>query len=480
METLTAAYSGDTANQASTSNTLTLAGSGVRIATKLDWSPAATSTVFGTALPASALDAQVENGVAGTIAYLAQSGAGTSMPITAGAALPAAGAYSLTASFTPTNASDYLPSTASAAFTVTKAGVTEALTSSAAQAPAGTSVTLTDTVVSNTSGTPTGIVTFFAGTNSLGSATIGAGGVATINTASLPAGTSSITASYLGDGNFNSDTSAAISVVIGSPSIVFSLDQPAIAISAGSAGTETLTVMPQLGYTGNVAFACGNLPPGVSCSFSPANGAIGAGAFQSTLTVNTVAPSSAASPQNKPAIRLVGAAGIGLAAVFLIGMPGRRKRITWMAILLVAGSSAVFIGCGGGSSPTKTTTPTGPSATTLALSSSAVKSASGSYVTLTAALSGTNAASATGSVTFLDGTKQIGQANLANGSATLALNTLGVGIHTITASYAGDSLNSAPSTVTGVSQAITGQATFSVTAISGSISQSVNVNLTLQ
>ncbi len=153
-ETLTATYSGDGANLTSTTAPLTLFGSGAMIATKLDWSPSPASTVFGTALPAGALDAQVENSVPGTIAYTAQSVAAASAPVTAGAILPAAGAYSLTATFTPTNASDYKPNTASIVFNVTKAGVTETLTSSVAQAASGASVTLTDMVASNTTGTP--------------------------------------------------------------------------------------------------------------------------------------------------------------------------------------------------------------------------------------------------------------------------------------------------------------------------------------
>jgi hypothetical protein len=483
-ETLTGTYSGDGANLGSTSAALTLMGSGVAMATKLDWTPAVVTAVFGTGVPAGALNAQVENGVAGTIAYLAQ-GAGASVPVTAGSVLPAAGTYILTAMFTPADASDYAPSSASAAFVVTKAGVTETLSSSAAQVAPGAAVTLTDVLVSKTSGLPTGVVSFFAGTSNIGSATIDATGTASIAVSTLPVGSYSITTSYLGDGNFLADTSAApLTVVVGSPGIVLGVNSPALTIVAGSNGTEAVTVTPQLGYTGNVTFTCSGLPAGVSCAFAPSAGAVGAGGFQSTLTVTTAGPGSAsAQAQSRRELARLGAGGAVLMASALFWLPGRRKRIafmrTWLTLLVVVAISLAVVGCGGGGSKT-TPPPTGPTASTLAVSSSASKTASGGFVTLTATLGGTNAATATGGVTFYDGGTKIGQANVANGTATLAINTLSVGAHSITAGYAGDSQNEASVSGTGFEQVITGQTTFTVTAISGSISQSSTVNLTLQ
>jgi len=475
-ETLTGTYSGDTANLASTSAPLTLAGSGTKLATKLDWTPSSAATVYGTVIPAGTLNAQVENNVPGTITYVAQPAGGAAASVGSATVLPQAGAYSLTATFTPTNTNDYATSTAVAAFNVTKASVSESLTSSIAQAAQGSTVALTDVLVSKTAGTPTGVVTFYAGTNSLGSATIDQTGTATLTTASLPLGTSSITANYMGDINFNSDTAPAITVVTGSPYITFAAGSPALTISSGSTGTESLTVTPQLGYTGTVAFTCGSLPAGATCSFAPASGTIGAGPLQSTLTISTTAPSSTASSQSKHVAMLVSAGAFGLASVFLLGMPNRRKRAPWMALLLIVGSSAFYTGCGGSSK--KVSTPV-PSTSTIALTSSAIKNASGSSLTLNAALSGTNAATATGTITFYEGTTKIGQTSVASGAAQLSLNTLSVGAHGITAQYAGDSLNDS-ATSNGIEQVITGQASFTVTATSGSISQTSTVNLTLQ
>ncbi|MBB5059559.1 hypothetical protein HDF16_004285 [Granulicella aggregans] len=483
METMTATYSGDSVNLASTSAPLTLPGSGSKVTTKLDWTPATASAVFGTAIPAGSLNAQVEHSVSGTIAYSAQTALGATIPVAAGDTLPGAGTYALLAAFTPTTPTDYSPSTASVPFTVTKATVAETLTASTAQASSGVAVTLTDAVVSTTTTTtPTGIVTFFSGTTSLGSATVDSTGVATISTASLPAGTASVTANYLGDGNFTPGTAAAVSVVIGTPGIALSVGEPAMTLTAGSSAAESVAATSQLGYTGNVTFTCGSLPAGVNCIFAPATGAVGAAALQSTLTVSVLAPASGSTTQSAIASsRILAASSAAIASIFLIGFTGRRKRMTWLVLLLLTVGGSALIGCGGsGAKATTPVTPAGPDATTVAISSSAIKSASGSFVTLTAKLAGTNASTATGSIAFFDGATQIGAADVANGSAALSINTLSVGAHGITAKYAGDSLNQSSTSGAGFNQVITGQTSFTVTATSGTISQSSVVNLTLQ
>ena len=474
-ETLTATYSGDGANAASTSPALTLMGSGAQLATKLDWSPSATTSVYGMAIPAGVLDATVEHNIPGSIAYTAQLAGGASAAISAGGSLPAAGAYTATATFTPTDTSDYAPSSATIALTVQKANVTDTLTSSVQQAGQGASVTLTDAVASKTSGTPTGLVTFFAGSSAIGSAPLNAAGVASITVDSLPAGSLSITASYLGDGNFNTDTSAATQITIGTPSISFTVAQSGLTLSAGASGTVSLTAASQLGFTGNVVFACGSLPPGVTCSFAPASGSVGAAALQSALTVATTAPSSSATTAAKNAkLLLVGGGVVSLASVAFLWLPGRRKRITWLALALVACSTVLYTGCGGSSH-----TASGPATTTVALTSSSIKSANGASLTLDAAITGTNASSSTGTVTFYDGTTQIGQATATSGKAQITLTNLSVGAHSLTAVYAGDTLNDGASSPA-IEQVITGQTTFAVTATSGSITQSATVSLTLQ
>lgn len=104
---------------------------------------------------------------------------------------------------------------------------TVAVSSSASQVFTGTTVTLTATVTGSGL-TPTGTVRFYAGSNLLGAGTLNSSGVATCTTSNLPAGNYNVTASYVGDTNYNAANSPATVVVVAAP----------------GTGTPTLTVTP--------------------------------------------------------------------------------------------------------------------------------------------------------------------------------------------------------------------------------------------
>jgi hypothetical protein len=99
--------------------------------------------------------------------------------------------------------------------TINKAGTSTALAASANPSTLGQPVTFTATiaVTSPGVGTPTGTVTFYNGTASLGSGSV-IGGIATFTTSALSVGTHSIKAVYSGDGNFKTSTSAILSQVV--------------------------------------------------------------------------------------------------------------------------------------------------------------------------------------------------------------------------------------------------------------------------
>jgi hypothetical protein len=92
---------------------------------------------------------------------------------------------------------------------------TTTVTSSQNPAPAGSNVIFT-AAVSGSSGIPTGIVSFFDGTNGLGTGTLNGSGAAALNTTTLSASGSphSITAVYTGDGAFSDSTSGVLSQII--------------------------------------------------------------------------------------------------------------------------------------------------------------------------------------------------------------------------------------------------------------------------
>jgi len=99
------------------------------------------------------------------------------------------------------------------AFTVNKAATTVTLTSSLNPSTSGKMVKFTATVVPQTSGTPTGNVTFKDGTTLLGTEAL-SGDRASVSTSTLTVGTHSITVHYVGDTNYKQGTSAVLTQTV--------------------------------------------------------------------------------------------------------------------------------------------------------------------------------------------------------------------------------------------------------------------------
>ena len=167
----------------------------------------------------------------------------------------AAGTYTVVATYSADSVYDV---STSSAVTVTinspaKATITLSVPASAA---VGTPVTFTATV-SGSGGTPTGTVTFDDGTTTLGTGTL-SGGKASYTTSSLAAGTHSITASYGGDSNFGTATSAASTIDIASlatPTIT--LKAPASAVVGASVALSVTVSGTGATPTGSVTFLDG-------------------------------------------------------------------------------------------------------------------------------------------------------------------------------------------------------------------------------
>lgn len=130
----------------------------------------------------------------------------------------AVGARSITASYA--GSLDFTGSASSALTqTVNKANTSVVVTSANNPVTHGQSVTFTArvTAVAPGAGTPTGTVTFFDGTTTLGTGSLStSGGVttATFTTSSLTVGARNITASYAGDGHFLGSASSALTQYI--------------------------------------------------------------------------------------------------------------------------------------------------------------------------------------------------------------------------------------------------------------------------
>ncbi|MDF2261648.1 Ig-like domain-containing protein, partial [Streptomyces ferralitis] len=106
-------------------------------------------------------------------------------------------------------------------------------------------------------GTPTGTVDFFDGGTPIGSATL-IGGTATITTSTLAVGPHALTATYNGDGNFNSSTSPVDNQTVNKADTTTSLTSTPDPSAFGESKTLTATVtatLPGIGTpTGTVSF----------------------------------------------------------------------------------------------------------------------------------------------------------------------------------------------------------------------------------
>jgi len=99
---------------------------------------------------------------------------------------------------------------------------TTALTSSPNPSTYGQNVMFTAFVGSG-SGTPTGTVTFFDGTTSMGSSALDANAFAMLSVSSLSTGTHTVTAQYNGNGTFATSTSSALSQTVNKANTTTSL-----------------------------------------------------------------------------------------------------------------------------------------------------------------------------------------------------------------------------------------------------------------
>ncbi len=242
-------------------------------------------------------------------------------------------------------------------------------------------------------GTPTGFAQFFVGTTSLGTASL-SGNTAILTTTTLPVGTDSLTAQYLGDSNFTVSTSSAVSVTINpsgiaTTTILTSSTNPSV---FGQSVTFTAAVTPTSGKgkpTGTVTFYAGSTPLGTA-----------------TLSGKKASLKTTSVPVGSQAITAVYSGDSTYAP----------------------STSAVL------------TQTVNQDSTTSAVTSSANPSVYGQSVTFTATVKAASPGNGTptGTMTFYDGSTSLGSGTISSGTATLSTTFSVVGSHSITADYSGD------------------------------------------
>ena len=499
---ITAVFSGDSVNDASTSASL---------ATTVQ--PASTLTTLASSTnPAKAgASLQLTANVSTTPSSLA-----ASLPILSGTVTFKDGATVLgsapvsssgTASFTPRTLSvgthpitavysgdtDHATSTSTVlSQEIDLATSTVQLSASGSSLTYGRTLTLT-AVVGGDGAIPTGSVTFLDGTTTLGTATINASGQATLTISTLSTGSHTLSASYPGDSKDRPGTSNNLTEVItqattgmvlvssANPSvagtavtfvatlnstgslpsgqIVFSegattlgsalLDASGIAritLSSLTAGTHTLVAT----FAGDTEHAA-SASPAVSQVVNLATSAVALSSSANPALINTpvVLTATVTGTGLKPTGSVTftdGSTVLGMQPINAAGV----ATLSTSALTLGAHTLAVTYTGDTTHSPSAAATLNEriQQATTATVTSSSNPTLVGASVTLTATVTGA-APGLTGTVTFLDGASTVGSAPLgANGVATLRAAFAGSGTHRLSATFSGDASDQASTSAT--------------------------------
>ena len=408
--TITASYSGDTNYASGTGNDSTSPQVVNKASSSTTVSSTVNASVFGQAVTFTASVAAVAPGAGtptGTVTFT--EGAST---LAANVALSGSAqatftfsslsvaSHTITASYSGDG--NFLSGSGTDAASpqvVNKASSSTTVSSTVNPSVSGQVVTFTATVSAAApgSGTPTGTVTFKEGSATL-AATVGmTSGQATFTTSSLSVATHTITASYSGDGNFQTSTGTEAS-----PQVV-------------NQDSSTTTVS------------------------SAANPSVFGQVVTFTATVAAVAPGSG-TPTGTVTFK---EGSVTLAAT--VAMTSGQATFTTSS-LSVATHTITASYSGDGNFQTSTGTETSPQvvnqdSSTTAVSSTSNPSVFGQVVTFTATVSAASpgAGTPTGTVTFEEGTATLAATvALASGQATFTTSSLSVATHTVTAVYSGD------------------------------------------
>lgn len=266
------------------------------------------------------------------------------------------GSYVIVPTASGANVGDYTVTTVDGALTVTQAPTTTGIIASSPSVNANQSDTLTTTVLSTTSGTPTGSVTFFDNGTALQTVTL-SGGVASTNPTLSPDTTHVLTASYFGDTNFVASSTSTTGVTVAVRALQFTFagtGANAVTVAPGSVAAYTFSISPEsVNYAGPVTFSVGGLPPGATASFTPSTIPASGGAQTVTMTIQTPA---ATAHNRTPTSPLGGGkvpAMLSLLLLPLVVNNKLRRRLGTQLLMLVLFMGALvglaaITGCGSG------------------------------------------------------------------------------------------------------------------------------------
>jgi hypothetical protein len=447
--------------------------------------------------------------ISGTITYDGQSGIPTrlhaNLEATINASLATSGVHQIT--FQYSGDSNYVGGTAGPTSIKVDYPTTAMATVSSSNVNLGQSVTITATVTTPGKNPPMTGTFLFNGypplpTTMTPTLTIDANGnqVLTAAITTTPQISQNFQVTYSGDSNYlGSNTTILVTVNI--PDFRLAVGPSPITINAGQTGTSTITVTPSSNISSTVALSCAGLT-GSSCSFNPVSPlTLSNGDAASTMvTITTLPPSPSPTTQMvmvrptmhrriPPGVPYLFALAGFLAIMFLSLSPAQATcrlvtnlgMIGLLGLLLSCGGSsgAGVGGAGGGNGGGGGNSGgSGPVATSLTLSTSALKQPIGTLVTFTATV--TSSQPVTGTVTFLDSNVAFTSASIVNGTASVQESNMSIGTHIISAQYQGDANNEASKTIGSINQVITGNALISIIGATGGLTHSTYLTVTIQ
>ena len=358
------------------------------------------------------------------------------------------------------------------AITVNPGTATSKLTSSSASITYGASVTLTATLTGSGSTKPSGTVTFYNGTASIGTGTLNSSAVATLAVTTLPVGSDSITASYLGDTHYGAVVSSPLTETVkqATPTVKLTSSASTAAYGASITFTATLTgtgAKPTgavtflngtaslgtgtLNSSGVTTLALTTLPVGANSIKASYAGDTNYATATSTATAVTVTKATQTITLTTPTtpvtygvapVTLAATASSGLTVTFTATGPatfnGNTLTITGAGSVTVTANQAGNANYNAAIAVSKSIV-VNKATPAVSLQASATSITTGSSVTLTATLTGPGSTAPTGTVSFLDGTATLGTGTLSSGVTTYSTTKLATGKHSVTAKYAGDS-----------------------------------------
>ena len=267
--------------------------------------------------------------------------------------------HNITATYTPTGS--FATSSATCSEVVTPLPTTSVLIVTPSTSTYGSPVTLSATVSPTTlpgPSTPTGVVTFYDGATSIAVVPLDAFGHA-LTTATLAAGTHTLTAMYSGSTIYSPSTSLPFTETIKAlpQDFTITLASPTVTIQTQHHLTTTVTLTSLNGFADTLALTCANIPTYVTCRPTPnpaplaTNASTTVSLYLDTDSVLGYARLSTAPPPNTSPASPINLALLFAPISLLTGLAAYSRRRTTRLRLLVLlfaliPASLALTGCG--------------------------------------------------------------------------------------------------------------------------------------